>query len=223
MLPTGPILVIDAAAPLPIAGVWRDGAWLAYARSDAAPVESLFPLIQKTLGEAGVGLSDISGYIFTEGPGSVLGLRSAAMALRTWSHTPGLTPRPVFTVNSLALAAALAVAKTPELATAPFTVFAAARRDRWNAFTHGDGAWAECDAAALTARPAPHLKLPAREFATTPVPASDFDTAAAFAAHPEVLTLPGLLRPTAAPDAANHANTYVTWTGDRHRADSQHP
>lgn len=213
-----PLLFIDASRPLPAVGVLRDGAWLAFTIAQAGPVEALFPSVGRVLADAGTSLPQLSGYIFAEGPGSVLGLRTAAMALRAWSRTPGLAPHPIFAVNSLALAAALAAAEHPELARAPFTVFAASRRDRWNAYSTGDTAWAECDAAALAARPGPFLRLPARDFATCPVTPRDFDPAPALARHPGVFTAPGLLHSTDTPDAANPANTYVTWAGDRHRA-----
>lgn len=212
------LLVIDATWPLPAVGVWDAGAWRAFARADTGAAESLFGLIESVLRDADTPLAQLTGYAYAEGPGSVLGLRTAAMALRTWSHTPGLPAHPVFAVNSLALAAALASLARPELAAAPFTVFAASRRDRWNAYSPGDAAWAECDATALTARAAPFLKLPSRDFATTPVAHTEFDPLDALARHPAVLLTPGLLRPTTSPDAANLTNTYVTWAGDRHRA-----
>ena len=99
----------------------------------------------------GVPLSGLAGYIFASGPGSVLGLRTAAMALRTWGATPGLAAKPVLAVNSLQLAGALA--KASGLGDA--TVFAASRRDRWNAWALTASQWEECDAAALAALPNP--------------------------------------------------------------------
>lgn len=218
MLPPGPLLVLDASAPTPLAGVWRDGAWLSFVRANLPPAESLFDTVAAALAGAGTGLSDLSGYIYVEGPGSVLGLRSAAMALRVWTRAPGAARLPVFTAGSPALAVSLARTARPELATRPFTVIAAARRDRWNVLTAGDPAPHECDTAALATLPAPLLKLPAREFVAAPADVISFDPASELGRHPEVLATPGLLRPTDSPDAANIANTYVTWTGERHRA-----
>lgn len=216
MLPTGPLLFIDAAWPHPAAGVWEAGAWRAFARADKPPAESLFGLVETVLHEAGTPLPALAGYIYAEGPGSVLGLRSAAMALRAWNRAPGLAARPVFAVNSLALALALAMHAHPDAR--PLTVFAASRRDRWNALSPGDAHWAECDAAALAGRPGPFLRLPARDFAKAPVDASDFDPVDALGRCPGILNTPELLRVTDAPDAANLANAYATWTGERHRA-----
>lgn len=216
MNPQGAYLVIDAAAPHPVVGVWENGEWRSYVRADAPPAESLFGLIESALRGASAELSALSGYIYAEGPGSVLGLRGAAMAIRAWNNAPGLTPRPVFAVNSLALAAALLAASRPDIRS--FTVFAASRRDRWNAFSAGDTRWSECDATELAARPGPFFRLPSRDFVGIPVAYADFDPAEALAKHPETLTHPGLLHPTDKPDAANLANTFVTWAGDRHRA-----
>src|SRR6478735_4681024 len=84
----GAWLLIDAAWPQAAAGVWKDGRWASFVVTEGPVVEELFAIIDRTLGEAGVTLSGLSGYIFAEGPGSVLGLRTAAMALRVWRPTP---------------------------------------------------------------------------------------------------------------------------------------
>lgn len=211
----GAWLMLDAAWPLAAAGVWSEGRWRAFARADGPAVESLFGIADRALREAGVKPAELAGYLFPEGPGSVLGLRSAAMALRTWRAAPGLAEKPVLACCSLRLAAALAAAEFP--AAGPFTLFAASRRDRWNALAARASRREECDGAALAALPAPFLQLPARDVGAPPVTAERFDPVPALARHPEVFSTPGLLYLCDAPDAANTANTYATWTGDRHR------
>lgn len=209
----GAWLLIDAAWPQAAAGVWSDGRWLSFVASEGPAVEALFAIVDRALGEADMKLSGLAGYIFAEGPGSVLGLRTAAMALRAWGSTPGLPAKPILACNSLQLAGALASAE----GLGEVTVFAASRRDRWNAWAPGASRWEECDAAALAALPAPHRRLPARDLTPPPVPAEVFDPIAALRRHPEVFQRPGLLFGTEAPDAANIANQYATWAGGRHK------
>lgn len=210
----GDWLVIDAAWTQAAIGVWHAGAWKSFVASEGPVNEAFFALVEKSLADAGVPLSGLAGYIFAEGPGSILGLRTAAMALRTWRETPGLAAKPILAGNSLALAGALAAAE----GFGETTVFAASRRDRWNAWAPGDSAWRECDATELAALPAPHLRLPARDFSTQVVVAENFDPVAALRRHPGVFLKTGLLAETDAPDAANLTNQYATWAGGRHRA-----
>ncbi len=209
----GAWLLIDAAWPQAASGVWYDGRWSSFVASEGPAVEALFAIIERALSDADVPLSGLAGYIFPEGPGSVLGLRTASMALRAWSATPGLPAKPILACNSLQLAGALASAA----GLGENTVFAASRRDRWNAWAPGASAWEECDAGALSALPAPHLRLPARDITPPPVSAEIFDPIAALRRNPEVFKKSGLLFATHAPEAANIANQYTTWAGGRHK------
>lgn len=210
----GDWLVVDAAWPKAALGVWNTGAWKSFVVTEGPVTGAFFAAVEKALSEAGTNLSSLSGYIFAEGPGSVLGLRTAAMALRAWNAAPGAKAKPVLACNSLALASALVEAEGFGKA----TVFAASRRDRWNAWIPGDFVWRECDGVELAASPAPHLRLPARDFSPPPVPAETFDPTPALGRHPEIFLKVGLLAQTDAPDAANLANQYATWAGGRHRA-----
>lgn len=67
-------------------------------------------------------LASIGAFVFCEGPGSILGIRTVAMAIRTWQS---LKPRPAFAYGSLALVAH-AIGKKD------LTVIADARRDTWH-------------------------------------------------------------------------------------------
>lgn len=85
-LPQGvPLLFVDASAPLVQVGVWQDGAWLAHLCVDAPALEAIFHTVRTVLAQAGVPLAGIGGFIHNEGPGSILGIRLGAMALRVWA------------------------------------------------------------------------------------------------------------------------------------------
>lgn len=85
-LPQGvPLLFVDASAPLVQVGVWQDGAWLAHLCVDAPALEAIFHTVRTVLAQADVPLAGIGGFIHNEGPGSILGIRLGAMALRVWA------------------------------------------------------------------------------------------------------------------------------------------
>lgn len=113
-----PLLLIDATSAHVQVG-WLAGLSAAHwaTAQDEAGV-GIFQCLQ-TLA---VDQADAAGFIFCEGPGSVLGVRTAAMALRTWQV---LRPRPVFAYRSLSVVAA--AFHQPEI-----SVIADARRDTWH-------------------------------------------------------------------------------------------
>lgn len=90
-------------------------------------------------GEAGTGvfkcaaafsedLGSVDAYLFCEGPGSILGVRTAAAAIRAWRIQ---NPKPVWSYQSLALMAQALPEGT--------LVVSDARRDSWHAFRRGEG------------------------------------------------------------------------------------
>ncbi len=72
---------------------------------------------------------DAGAFLFCDGPGSILGIRTSAMAIRTWNV---LRPRPVFAYCSLALIA-------HAIGRSEVSVIADARRDAWHQFNLGTG------------------------------------------------------------------------------------
>ncbi len=115
------ILVLDAASTRVQAG------WLGAGRND---------LWTRFEGDAGQGvfecieqlecdLKAIDAFIFCDGPGSILGIRTVAMAIRTWQ---AIHPRPAYHYRSLEL---VAHALAPEKRN--LRVIADARRETWHA------------------------------------------------------------------------------------------
>lgn len=86
-LPMGvPLLFIDASAPQVQTGLWLGGRWLAHRSVQAAALEEIFRSVQSLLTEAKLPFSALGGFIHNEGPGSILGIRLGAMALRVWAQ-----------------------------------------------------------------------------------------------------------------------------------------
>lgn len=109
------VLAFDCATGPTSVAVWRDGVLVARA-DDARPqgqAESLVPLIQAALAEAGLEPAGIDRIGITLGPGSFTGVRIAVAAARGLALALGC---PIFGFSSLeALAAALPPADMPTL------------------------------------------------------------------------------------------------------------
>ena len=104
-IPRFPILVIDTASTDTHVGVGSTaGSWSWKASSEESGT-ALFRGVDACLKNRKLALGSIRTVIFCEGPGSMLGIRTAAMAIRTWTTIGALTDAPVLAYSSLALAA----------------------------------------------------------------------------------------------------------------------
>lgn len=197
------------------AGILRENAEPIWERSPDESGKAVFVLTQRCLESAGLPFSAIGGFIYCEGPGSMLGIRTVAMAIRTW-QAAAAAPVPAYRYQSLTLVAQeLKRRGTP----APFAVIADARRDSW----HAVSVTADCnsllqriESAALAMRSDP-LFQPAGFRAWTPPPRevreTPYDVGAMFAAHADE----GLFDEAAAPDAFQYeAPEYKKWTAQVH-------
>lgn len=213
------ILVMDAASTTVQVGLLRPGQQPLWRSSTDEAGKALYTLADELLRSAGLTLADIRAFVFDTGPGSMLGVRTAAMALRTWQ---ALAPRPAYQFQSLSLLA-------HELACSGHTgaVIADARRDTWHVveFT-------------APARVVPLRRVPSAELAASATPlwqpsafrawsqppraAQDcaFDLATLFAAHAHA----DLFTATEAPDAFQHeAPEYKKWSAQVHSAATANP
>jgi tRNA threonylcarbamoyladenosine biosynthesis protein TsaB len=196
-----PVLVLDAASARIQVGWLETGAARWQAFDDEAGV-GLF----KGLAALGVRPTDAGAFVFCDGPGSVLGCRTAAMAVRAWNV---VNARPAYAYHSLALVA-------HALAEPGLSVIADARRDAWH-----------CIAAGGPLRRVPTAEL-AGALATpegfrhwTPLPAGVRTVPYSLAELLPAALDADLFRATEAPDAFLHEEpTYVTWTPQVHRAPS---
>ena len=212
----GPVLVLDAATLHVHAGILRAGAPAVWHRGGADSSVELFVATESCLATTGLRIGEIGAFVYCDGPGSQLGIRTACMALRTW-QTLRANPAPVFAYRSL-LVAALAHRSS---AAAPFAVIADARRECWHAVrVAADGATSDVIRVPLDevrAWPEPLLQpVGFRAWSPPPRPAGEcpYDCAAFFATLADV----PLLAATAEPEPwASAPNTYKTWTGERHR------
>lgn len=195
-----PVLLIDAASSLIQVG-WLTGR--EPARWQNSPAEAGVGIFE-SIESLGVGVGTAEALIFCDGPGSVLGVRTAAMALRTWSL---LRPRPMFAYSSLAVVAQ--ALQRPEVG-----VIVDARRDSWHHYRTATGLQR-----VATADLAGELIMPEHFRHWSPRPPNTGTTSYDLSRLlPQVETL-DLIRPTDAPDAfLAEEPSYVTWTPHIHRA-----
>jgi tRNA threonylcarbamoyl adenosine modification protein YeaZ len=101
------ILGLDTAAGIAV-GVARNGVVVARRRLDDSRrhVESLVPLIQEALAEAGATTADLTGLVVGMGPGPFTGLRVGIVAAHTLAAVHHLPVRHVCSLDTVALAAA---------------------------------------------------------------------------------------------------------------------
>lgn len=205
----GPLLLLDAASALVQVGVVTAAGEYRWAASAEEAGTGLF----RALESLAFDVNAAGALAICEGPGSVLGIRTSAVALRTWAV---LRPRPMFVYRSLELVAH--AAGRPGL-----SIIADARRQSWHVVRiAADGAiepLRRVPAAELAAHTGP-LATPAEFRHWTPRPDRPLETVAYDLAElwPRADHAP-LLRATTGPDAYQPAEpSYVTWTPHVHRA-----
>lgn len=209
-----PILFLDAASPTVHVGLQVSDAEAPEWRraTDQAGV-GLFREVDVLIRARGVALVEMRTVVYCEGPGSLLGVRLVAMALRTWGALPRPTPLSVLGYRSLELVAAgLLAGGTP----GPFHVIVDGRRATWNALSvDAEGRWG-----AIRRRPAAEA-FPSGEPVFHPAGFPLWQAlptdAATIPYEPAALTALArrfsLLQPVALPDAfMTEMPTYREWT-----------
>ena len=201
-----PLLVLDAAsARVQVGWLAADGA-ARWENSDDEAGIGVFRGVEKL----GVDVRDAGAFVFCDGPGSILGIRTVAMALRTWRV---LAPRPVYAYCSLAVVA-------HALERNDVTVIADARRDAWHAFSlnsnpNPGGALRRVPAAELTGE----LVMPDNFRHWSPLPPNVTRIPYSLADLLPRVAGVDLFHATEAPDAFLHEEpSYLTWTPQIHRA-----
>ena len=201
------LLLLDSASARVQVGLWTDGDRAAprWRASDEEAGIGIFSGVGSLLDEAGLRVADVTAFVFCEGPGSVLGIRSAAMALRVWRvHHPAV---PAFSFQSLGLVARA-------LGDPAVSVIADARRDTWHVARLG-APLRRVPTAELTGP----LVMPEHFRHWTPLPIGVQRTPYDLAALLPALAEADLFQPAAAPDAFLHEEpAYVTWTPQVHQA-----
>ena len=215
----GSILVLDAASQRVQVGllqVGKSAVW--HATTDEAG-RGVFAGTEAVLSQAGLGIGQVETFIFCEGPGSMLGTRTVAMALRTWLT---LKPRPVYAYLSLAVAARFAWSQQTGR---DLTVIADARRETWHCQPiRTDGSMPPLQRLSAAEVPAGELLTPEnfRAWAEPPRPTAScsYELAEIF----PTIADGDYFTATEAPDAFQHETPeYKKWSAQAHSAATASP
>jgi tRNA threonylcarbamoyladenosine biosynthesis protein TsaB len=201
------LLLIDSASAHVQVGLWTAGnsAPAQWSASQSEAGTGVFDCVESLLNQNGLRIADMSAFVFCEGPGSVLGIRTAAVALRAWQVINPTAP--AYTYQSLDLVAR--ALNQPEL-----RVIADARRETWHVAQVGQAL-----KRVPTAELSGELTMPEHFRHWTALPASVSITPYAVAKLFAQLVDADILHRTGAPDAFLHEDpTYVTWTPQIHQS-----
>ena len=196
-----PLLLLDAAsAHIQVGWLSENSADDRWADAETEAGTGLFTALAALGRDPGTARA----FLFCDGPGSILGIRTAAMALRAW-HV--LAPRPMYAYCSLALVAH-AQAETDTW------IIADARRDSWHRYGLGGRLervpTSELSGRLVTPEGFRHWSTPPAGVTATPYRLPDLLAAAEQA---------DLFTSTESPDAFLHEEPgYKTWTPQIHRA-----
>lgn len=107
--------------------------WLALKTSEEESLQAVFDCTAAALSEAGMQLAEVGGFYFSQGPGSLLGLRIAAMAVQGWRSMRNLSNAPCLSYYSLHAAAAVLRGRE----SGPFLICADYREKQWHCLKVG--------------------------------------------------------------------------------------
>ena len=216
-----PLLAIDAASAINWVGIKLGSQHLLSTASPEDPTRCLFQLVENALEQASLQLASIQTIVYCEGPGSMLGVRTAAMAIRAWEGVGLACARNLFSYNCLRMGALLAAKVRTSIA--PALLVTDARRNAWNTLPYppGDNDPQITENETLEASNLPKLTLSGFARVTKSTATFDelpYDLDQAFSDEAFL----DAIRPTpfAAPLVLRQ-NEYLKWTPGIHRAASQ--
>jgi tRNA threonylcarbamoyladenosine biosynthesis protein TsaB len=206
------LLVLDASSQEVQVGLLRDHAPSLWQLTEEEAGTAIFTCAQALLRDAALRIGDIGAFVYCEGPGSMLGTRTIAAALRTWQM---LRPRPAYAYQSLAVAGRFEwTARAPR----SFTVVADARRDTWHCQqVEASGRMSALQRLPASALPVGELVTPEKFRAWAPPPrpvaVCRYDLAKILPAIADV----DLFAEVEAPDTFQHESpTYKKWSAQIH-------
>jgi tRNA threonylcarbamoyladenosine biosynthesis protein TsaB len=213
-----PLLLTDCSAPGVRAGILGDSGWMAYQQKDGETGSVLFETVKQLLFECRLSLQDIRSFAYCEGPGSTLGIRINAMALRTWNQLTEI-PRPIYAYRSLGAAAVLRKQNDPGAEI--FAVLSDLRKDFWNGLkvdsNKAPGTIGTVTAKELESWPGQRFFIQQRIHSPgLPKGAAPLDYH--LESMPAAKAFPELLRPVDQPTVFQTTQTtFKQWTPSRHR------
>lgn len=205
-----PCLCLDGSVRGTIrGGIWVAEGWVAELQLEGDPADTVSPLAQSLLELADLVWGDLRALALNQGPGSILGIRAAAVSIQAWSILRGL---PVHGWSGHLAAAWTAVGTCDG-------VVSEGRAGKWVLQRLGPesprGAPEEVDPPSLA-----RLRLrPLEGGFRHGVPAGLGEPVDAWPGLPAVLARRGIALATGQPDALNSPSSHALWSGRRHGAE----
>ena len=211
-----PCLVIDASARAGLrVGVVQSGRWLSQVTSPDGALEATSGCVAEVLKSASLQLADVQSFALNIGPGSMLGIRVAALTVRAWS---ALKPRPIYVWESLVVLATVAMERGQK---APFVVVAESRLKRWNVLEVNAqkqfSAVAECEVEQVAQKSLPVFAL-SDEALKSFLGATKLSDP--WADLPKYFSEGKLLKLESKPEPLNATEDFALWSGERHRGNA---
>lgn len=208
-----PCLVIDASARAGLrVGVLQGGRWKSQVESTEGALEATSECTAQALKAAGLQLADIQSFALNIGPGSMLGIRVAALSVRAWS---ALRDRPIYVWESLVALAMVALERGHK---APFIVVAESRLKRWNVLEVNAqkdfSVVAECEVEQVKHKALPVLALSDEAMKLFPGATKLVNP---WADLPKNFSDGKLLKLEPKPEPLNATEDFALWSGERHR------
>jgi tRNA threonylcarbamoyladenosine biosynthesis protein TsaB len=206
------LLLIDSASTSVQVALLRHGAEPIWSVSSGEAGEQVFAGVEDVLSRAQKQIGEVDAFIYCDGPGSILGIRTTAVALRTWRV---LHDRPVYAYCGLGVVANGFVLDGQQ----NFSVIADARRDSWHCVAVDEAGTISPLHRIPTAALAGDLFMPEgfRHWSAPPAPVQTTPYSLD-GLLPKIADVE-LFDPTAEPDAFLHEEpVYQTWTPRVHRA-----
>lgn len=210
-------LLLDAAF-LPIqAAFLEDGYLVSVHPAEGEALHAIFDAAEKVLEEQKVGFRDLDGFVYCTGPGSILALRLAAMAIEGWRGSAPASDVSIFQYYSLHAAAAMHEVRGGG---ADFDLFLPVRRDCLCHLPVRAGQYGElalADPAAIPNSSFPQVALAGSSDRLAPPPGLELVSY-------DLLSLPGDWFTRAALHRVDNPTPFVpspaiysAWSGQRHR------
>ncbi len=131
------ILFLDACSPIVQVGILHENKWIGYYKSEKQALESLFEGIEKCLKMGKMEFKDITHFAYCEGPGSLLGIRVAIMAIRAWKALKLNRNKKVYAYNSFKVS--LELVRKFYNKVSPYYIVSGVRAGTWNILSAGGG------------------------------------------------------------------------------------
>ena len=216
-----PALVVDGSSARFFAGILdAEGRWLAKVEACKPALESLFESVNTALETAELEIADLRAYLYSAGPGSVLGLRLCAMAIETWHRLEEKAPA-LFAFNSLELVAADLIDRS--VVSQESLLVSDWKKEVWNGLRLHPRGWDSVEpfeTSIVQNWTGPLYHLPARK-GWQSAPANAIEVHYDPACLSRVFSRPGLLSGTNGVCLYESGlNTFKKWTAERHRLPS---